>query len=67
MLTTMIIVMLIGFYDGTVGWKISQKLQANYGQKSKELVSKVTIAHSIFTGVMFSIIYGWIGIFLASW
>lgn len=66
MLTTMIVVMLIGFYDGTVGWKICQKLQANYG-KNGELVSKITIAHAIFAGVMFSIVCGGIGIFLASW
>ena len=34
-LLTMIVVMLVGLYDATIGWIISQKLKANYGY-SKE-------------------------------
>ena len=64
-LMTMFIVLIIGFYDGTVGWIISQKLGANYG-KAKEFAEKMTFAHTILAGLIFSILCGLLGIYLAS-
>ena len=63
-LLTMIVVMLVGFYDATIGWTISQKLKANYGN-SKELAEKYTVAHRIFLCNLFSILCGFLGYYLA--
>ena len=63
-LLTLIVVMLIGFYDAIAGWTISQKLRANFGY-SKEFMEKITIAHRIFASNLFSIICGFLGYYLA--
>jgi len=64
-LATMIVTLLIGFYDGTVGWIISQTLKANYG-KAKEFAQKMTFSHTITAAIIFSMVCGWLGIYLAS-
>ncbi|MGZ8524516.1 MAG: hypothetical protein ACXWV1_08800 [Chitinophagaceae bacterium] len=63
-LLTAIVVMHVGLYDAIVGWTISQKLKANYGD-SKELAEKLTVAHRIFAGNLFSIRCGILGYYLA--
>jgi hypothetical protein len=64
-LATMLVVVLIGFYDGTVGWIISNTLRANYG-KAKEKAKKMTFAHTIPVAILFAMVCGWIGFNLAS-
>ncbi len=63
-LATMIVVLVIGFYEGTVGWIISQTLRANYG-RAKEIAEKMTFAHTIPVAMIFAMVCGWIGIYLA--
>lgn len=63
-LATMLVVVLIGFYDGTIGWIISNTLKANYG-KAKEIAEKMTFAHTIPVAIIFAIVCGWIGFNLA--
>ena len=62
---TLVVSMLIGFYDGTVGWIIAQKLKANY-KYSKVIAEKITIAHSILVANLFSILCGFTGYFLGT-
>ncbi len=64
-LATINVSLLMGFYDGSVGWIISKKLKANYGRR-KELAEKMTIAHTILAAIIFSLACGCIGIYLAS-
>lgn len=64
-LATMLVVLIIGFYDGTGGWIISQTLRANYG-KAKEFAEKMTLKHTIPVAMIFAMVCGWIGIYLAS-
>ena len=61
---TMFSVILIGIYDATVGWEISQKLRANYGQY-KEYAVKLTVSQRVSAGIFLSIICGALGIYLA--
>ncbi len=63
-LATLLVVVLIGFYDGTIGWVISNTLRANYG-KAKEMAEKMTFAHTIPVAIIFAIVCGWIGFNLA--
>ncbi len=64
-LSTLIVTMLIGFYDGTIGWMISQKLKANYEYR-KEIAEKITMAHTVFVANLYSILCGIIGYFLGT-
>lgn len=64
-LSTVIVTMLIGFYDGTVGWIIAHKLKASF-KYSKEIAEKITMAHSVFVANLFSILCGIIGYFLGT-
>lgn len=57
--------MLIGFYDGTIGWIIAQKLKANY-KYNKEIAEKITIAHTVFAANLFSILCGFVGYYLGT-
>lgn len=62
---TLISVMLVGLFDATIGWKISQKLKANYG-KYKEQTLKLTLAHRLLYTIFFSTICAGVGIYLAN-
>lgn len=62
-LLTLVVTMLVGLYDGTVGWIIAQKLKANY---NKEIAEKFTIAHRVFTANLFSILCGFVGYYLGT-
>lgn len=64
MTITMLSVMLVGVYDGIVGWEISRKLNANYRQP-EELIAKMTLKKRISGVILISIVCGWIGILFA--
>ena len=64
-LSTLLVTMMIGFYDGTVGWMIAEKLKANY-EITKEMAEKITMAHAVFVANLFSILCGTIGYFLGT-
>jgi hypothetical protein len=51
---------LVGIYDGTVGWKLSVILNANFG-KYKEENLKMNSLSRIFAMLMFSLIFGYLG------
>jgi len=65
MFAAMIVVILIGLYDGRIGWIISNKLRADLG-KHKEFLDKMTATQIASTTVLISIICGWIAILVAS-
>ena len=56
-LLTWVVLILIGFYDGIVGWLIAQKLKAKY-KYSKDVAEKITIAHTVLPATLFSILCG---------
>lgn len=64
-LLTLAVSMLIGFYDGTIGWLIAKKLKANY-KYSKEIAEKITMAHTVLAANLFSILCGFVGYYLGT-
>lgn len=62
--TTLFVVLLMGIYDGTVGWHLSKKLKAYYG-KYTALAEKTTDQKALLTSFIFSFICGVIGVLLA--
>lgn len=60
----LILVLLLGYYDGTVGWKIAKKYKANWG-KFTEMAEEMTDAQAIIAALVFSFVCAWIGIFIA--
>ncbi|HKO81550.1 MAG TPA: hypothetical protein VJU78_14195 [Chitinophagaceae bacterium] len=64
-LLTWVVSILIGFYDGTVGWLIAQKLKAKY-KYSKNAAEKITIAHTVLAATLFSTLCGFIGYYLGT-
>lgn len=61
--STFLCSLLIGYYDGYFGWKISQQFKANYGPH-KEEIKRLTTAHTILAAILFAIVCGGIGIFM---
>jgi hypothetical protein len=62
-LLTMIVVMLVGLYDATVGFAIAQKLKANY-DVSKEAMEKMTLTNRVSAVNIFAILCGIVGYYL---
>jgi hypothetical protein len=62
-LLTMIVVMLVGLYDATVGFAIAQKLKANYNV-SKEAMEKMTLTNRVSGVNIFAILCGIVGYYL---
>jgi len=63
---TMIVTAIVGIYDGTIGWKISTVLNANFG-KFKESNSKLSLSDRIIGMITISAIFAFIGYSLAGW
>ncbi len=62
---TLLIVCTIGIYDGTIGWKLSIILKANFGDK--EEYAKSLSLHSRISGlILMSSFFGFLG-FLTAW
>ena len=64
-LWTLTIACTIGIYDGTVGWRLSIILNANFGDK-EEYAKGLSLASRISGMIMMSGFFGLIG-FLAAW
>lgn len=60
----LMLLLLLGFYDSTVGWKIAKKYKANYG-KFNEMMEKMTVGQAVISGLVFAFVCAWVGIFLA--
>ena len=63
--TTVGLILPIGIYDGTIGWWISKKLKANYGNFAEE-ANNITIGQALLTILLYSMTCAGIGIFIAS-
>lgn len=61
---TLLCVYLIALYDGYFGWKISRKLNANYGKNAAEIIEKIKPAYAILASTLFAIVCGVTGVFL---
>jgi hypothetical protein len=62
--TALLSVILVGIFDATAGWAISQKLKANYGQW-KEQSEKLTLEQRLFSCIIFSVFCTVLGHYLA--
>lgn len=63
-LQTITVLLLLGFYDGTVCWQIAKKLRANHG-KYHDLAKEITPHQAILASLIYAFAMAWIGIFLA--
>jgi len=55
---------IVGIYDGTVGWKISTVLKANFG-KYKEYNGKLSLSDRVFGMIGISVLFAFMGFCLA--
>lgn len=63
-LQTITVLLLLGFYDGTVSWQIAKKLSANHG-KYHDLAQEITPHQAILASLIYSFAMAWVGIFVA--
>ena len=63
-LITFFVLLMVGLYDSTIGWFISESLRANYIAKDLELKEKITLWHRLFAMIIYVNICAWIGIWL---
>jgi|SRR6218665_561941 len=64
LLTIVIVCGLIGFYDGTIGFRLSQKFKANTALSKEQLTSLRNPATALFM-IIIACISGWLGHLLA--
>ena len=55
---------IVGLYDGTIGWKLSIALKANFG-KYKEQTENMSLYSRIVTIIGLGIVFGFIGYLIA--
>lgn len=56
---------IVGIYDGTVGWNLSQRLEANHGLSPEE-IDKITLPSRIISMMGIATTLGSIGSFLSA-
>jgi hypothetical protein len=61
---TLLIVCMVGIYDGTIGWKLSIILKANFGDK-EEHIKNLSIFSRVTGMLILSGVFGLLGYFVA--
>lgn len=59
--TTIILTGLLGLFDATIGWKLSEMLGANTGESNIEITTTIMITTAIFMTIFASLLglFGW--------
>ncbi|MDH5379705.1 MAG: hypothetical protein OEW75_02565 [Cyclobacteriaceae bacterium] len=61
---TLIIVCMVGIYDGTIGWKVSILLKANFADK-EEYTKNISTSSRVFIMIVMSGLFGLLGFIIA--
>jgi hypothetical protein len=61
---TLLIACIIGIYDGTIGWRLSVILKANFGDK-EETTKSLSLSYRISGMILISGFFGFLGFIIA--
>ena len=64
LLQTMAAVIAMGIFDATIGWELTKKLGANFGDLKDE-IEKISVHGRVTANIIFSIVAGFIGYWIS--